>query len=86
MRKNTFFFEIVNVMKYIYFMFKALFFFRCLNFCPDFLVMYKNCLIRKLRLISKFMTSHTGQQIITIRIFPNTSRNKDNQTMKFGQL
>ena len=52
---------------------------RYLNFCPDFLV-------RKSRLISNFMTSQTGQQIITISIFSNISRSKGNQTMKFGQL
>ena len=32
-----------------------------LYFCPDFLVMYKNELIRKRKLISKFMASQTGQ-------------------------
>ena len=32
------------------------------------------------------MTSQLGQQIITIHILPNTSRSKDNQTMKFDQL
>ena len=43
-------------------------------------------LIRKLELISKFMTSQTGQQVIAIHILFNISRSKDNQTMKFGQL
>ena len=37
-------------------------------------------------LISKFMTSQTGQQIITIHIFSNILNSKYNQTMKFGQL
>ena len=32
------------------------------------------------------MTSQTGQQIITIRIFPNISRSRGNQTMKFYLL
>ena len=41
---------------------------------------------RKLRLISKFMTSQTGQQIITVHILPNTSTSKGNQAMKFVQL
>ena len=45
--------------------------------------MLKNSLIRKLRLISKLMTSQTGQQIITIHILFNASRSKSNQTMKF---
>ena len=32
------------------------------------------------------MTLQPGKQIIGIHILPNISRNKDNQTMKFGQL
>ena len=32
------------------------------------------------------MIPQTGQQIITIHILLNISRNKSNQTMKFGQL
>ena len=32
------------------------------------------------------MTSHTGQQIITIHALLNISRSKCSQTMKFGQL
>ena len=32
------------------------------------------------------MASQTGQQIITIHIFPNILRSKCNQAMKFGQL
>ena len=30
--------------------------------------------------------SQIGQQTIGIHIFPNVSRHKDNQAMKFGQL
>ena len=41
--------------------------------------------MRKLWLVSKFMTSQT-KQVITINIFPNISRSKGNQTMKFGLL
>ena len=48
--------------------------------------MYKSDSIRRLRLIRKFMTSQTGQQIITIYILPNILRSKGNQTVKFGQL
>ena len=48
--------------------------------------MSKNGLMRKLSLISKCMTSPTGQQIITIDILSNISRIEDNQEMKFGQL
>ena len=32
------------------------------------------------------MKSQTGQQMITIQIFPNISRSKSNQTKKFRQL
>ena len=32
------------------------------------------------------MTSQPGSQIIVIYIFPNISRSKGNQTMKFGLL
>ena len=32
------------------------------------------------------MTSSIGKRIITIPIFPNVSRSKDNRTVKFGQL
>ena len=39
-----------------------------------------------MRLISKFITSQPGQQIFAINVLPNISGNKDNQTMKFGQL
>ena len=46
----------------------------------------KNGLIRKLSLISKFMRSDTGQQIVAICILLNISRSKGNHTMKFGQL
>ena len=43
-------------------------------------------LIRKIRLVSKFVTSQPGKQTIVIRILPNALRGKGNQTMKFGQL
>ena len=48
--------------------------------------MYKKSLIRKIRFISKFMTSQTGKKTIAIHILPNIERSKDNQIMKFGQL
>ena len=37
-------------------------------------------------LVSKFMTSQTGHQVITIYILANISRSKGSQAMKFGQL
>ena len=42
-------------------------------------------LIRKIRLISKFMTSQQGYETITIHILPKISRSKGNQTTKYGQ-
>ena len=39
-----------------------------------------------IRLISKFMLSKHGKEIIPIHILPNTSRSKRNQTIKFGHL
>ena len=42
--------------------------------------------MRKPRLISKFMMSQTGRQIITMHILANISRSKSSQKMKFGQL
>ena len=59
---------------------------RYLHFCPDFLDMFKNGLIRKLCLISKFMTPQAEKQIISIRILPNVSRSRGNLAMKFVQL
>ena len=55
-------------------------------FVLNFLVMEEKSLIKKLRLILKFMTSSTGKQIITKLILPNISRSKGNQTMEIGQL
>ena len=48
--------------------------------------MQKNRLIRKLKLISIFVTSHTGQQIPALDILPDILKSKVNQTMKLGQL
>ena len=43
-------------------------------------------MIRKIRLISNIMTSQPEQQTTAVRILPNISRSKVNQTMKFVQL
>ena len=59
---------------------------RYLCFYHDLLFMQENGLIRKTRSTSKFMTSQPGLQTIGIRILPNISQSKDNQTIKFGQL
>ena len=47
--------------------------------------MSKSGLIRKIRLISKFVMSQPGKETIAVHILPNVSRSKDNQAMKFGQ-
>ena len=46
----------------------------------------KNGLIRKIKLTSKFMTSHPGLQTIAIHILTNILQSKGNQAIKFGQL
>ena len=48
--------------------------------------MWKNVFIRKIKLISRFMTSQLGKQTVTVNILPSISRSKDNQTMRYGQL
>ena len=65
---------------------KLFLFAKHLNICLGFLVMYQNSLIRKMRLISNFMTPPPGQQTIVIHILPNILRSECNQTMKLGQL
>ena len=48
--------------------------------------MQKKGLIRKIRFISKLMTSQAGKEIITIHLLLITSRSTTNQTTKFDQL
>ena len=43
-------------------------------------------MIRKIKLISKFVTSQPGKQTIAIHILLYISRSKDNQTVKVAQL
>ena len=70
-----------------YFILKALFVLKIFIFLSQlFDHVEKNSLIRKIRIVLKFMTSQPGKQAITIHILPNISRSKDNHTMKFGQL
>ena len=59
---------------------------RYLNFCLDFLVMQENSSIRKIRSITNLLMTQHGLQTIVMHIFPNISRSKGNQTMKFAQL
>ena len=67
-------------------MWKAVFVLKTFDLCPNLLVMQENGLIRKLRPISKFMTSERGKQIIVIYILLNIWRSKGNRAMKFGKL
>ena len=64
-----------------YFILQALFVLKAFKFL-SWLV--ENNLIE--RLVSKFMTSQTGKQIITIHILANTLKSNGNQAMKFGDL
>ena len=80
-----------NLLKMIknifYFNFNFFLFSRYLKFCPDrFSHVVKQLDGKAIRLILKFMMSSTVKQTITIHIFSNISRCKDNQTMKFGEL
>ena len=73
--------------KYFLLPLKALFVLDIFNFLSEiFGHLEKNGLIRKIWLISKFITSHTGWQTFTIHILPKISWSKGNQTIKFGQL
>ena len=56
------------------------------SFVLTFWLFRKNGLIRKIRLVPKFMTSQPGYQTLTIHILPYISESKGNQTMTFGQL
>ena len=47
-------------------------------FVPTILVKWESGLVKKLRSISKFMTSQTGIQIIKIHILPNFLKRKGN--------
>ena len=60
-------------------------FLRYQHIYPDSWVMWKNGFIRKLWLISKFVTSQAGQQIV-INILQSDSRDQGNRAMKFGHL
>ena len=69
-----------KVMKNVfYFTFKALFVLKIFQFLSCLF-----CLIRKIRLIFKFMTSQPWKQIIVIHMLSIILRTEGNQTMKFG--
>ena len=75
-----------KMLKNPYFTLKALFVPKIFKFLPWPFGHIEKWLIRKIRLISKFMTSQPGKQTIAIHILSNISRSKSNRTMKFGQL
>ena len=72
--------------KYFLFHLKSYFCSQVLKFCLDFSVIYKSGLIKKIRLISKFMTSQPEKQTVALHILPNISTSNGNQTVKFGKL
>ena len=43
-------------------------------------------MVRKLKVVSKFMTSSTDKKTTIIHILPNISGSKDDQILKFGEL
>ena len=47
--------------------------------------MYRNGLIREIRLTLKITASQPGKQTIVVRILPNILRSKGNRAMTFGQ-
>ena len=49
-----------------YFIFKALFVLKILNFCSDFFGHVEKRFDKEAEVISKFMTSQPGKQIVTI--------------------
>ena len=69
-----------------YFMLKSLFVLETFLFLFWLFGYAEKWFDEKDRLISKYLTSQTGQQIITTHTLPNMSRSKGNQAMKFGQI
>ena len=50
------------------------------------LAMYKNGLIGKIWLLSKFITTQPSRKTMAVHVLPNVSKSKDNETIKCGQL
>ena len=65
---------------------KTLFVLKVFNFCVDILAMQKSSLITKIRLVFKVYGFTTWLTTIAMRILHTISKNKENQTMKFGQF
>ena len=70
----------------IYFMSKALFALKIFRFLSARFDHVEKQVVGKVKLISKFMTSHSGKQTVAMHTLPNISRSKNNQTVKFGLL
>ena len=61
--------SLLKIMKMFFILLlKVLFVLKIFNFCLDFLVIQKNSMIKKTRLISTFMTSQPGKGTIAIHI------------------
>ena len=69
-----------------YFTLKALFVLGKFTFLSRLFGYVEKQLDKKAMVNFKIMTSHAGQQIITIHILASISRSKGNRTMKFVQL
>ena len=79
--KMLFYFTLKGLLLLNIFLFNIIFsiffsIFLYIYFCLDFLVMYKNALIRKIRLLSKFMVSRPGKQTIAIHYCPISQKVK----------
>ena len=57
-----------------YFMLKIIFVLMIFEFCLDLFGRLENSSIRKIRLISKFLVSQNGKQIIAMHMLPNVSK------------
>ena len=68
-----------------YFTLKALFIIKIFNFLP-FFVMYKNGMVRKIRLIPKFMTSQPEKKATLIHILSNISTQSDNEICSVNKM
>ena len=75
-----------NVMKNVfYYSLKAPFVVKMFKFLSlTFWSCRKNCLIRKIMLMSKFVTSQPDLQTITIYMLPNISRSKGHHTINLA--
>ena len=71
---------------FFYFTLKAFFVLKIFEYLSWCFTMYKSNLIKKIRLILKFMMSQIREQTTEIQILPNISKSKGNQKMKFWSV